>query len=169
MNLSKLTDLSFSYYWMPYLAKVLFPFYWPAGKQAIKSIKNIPNNLPIIIIHSEEDTYTSYKDACAIYYGLRANGNENVYLIPKSGSKHSYLIDADSKYIIKNVLKKHGLIKDYVDAEEDNLNIFQPDPKPFRKTYNDLIYKEKNHERLGYILIIGTIYMICRVLIIYVI
>ncbi len=81
MNLKKVTKLPFAYYWLPYCAKIVFPWYSPGGIQPIFSIDSIPTTVPVIIIHSKQDYQLSYNDACALYYRLRACGNDNVYLI----------------------------------------------------------------------------------------
>lgn len=152
-----ITNLPLAYYWLPYIAKIKFPFYQPGGKQAIKSIKNLPTNIPIIIIHSKKDPQVSYNGACALYYALRAQGNNSVYLITKEGSRHMNLIDPFSdKNLINEVLKDHKLIEDSGAYDQQNIvnkALFQPDHSEFKKIYDDLILKERNHTYLGYVLL----------------
>jgi hypothetical protein len=80
--------LSFrSYYLLPYLAKLFFPFYSPGGKQPIKLIKKIPNEIPIIISHSRGDPELSFAGSCALYGGLCKN-NKNAYFIESYNECH---------------------------------------------------------------------------------
>lgn len=157
MNMSAVAKLPFSYYWLPYFAKSVFFGYWPAGKQAINSIKDIPTNMPVVIVHSKHDPQLSYNDACALYYGLKERGNNNVYLISKEGRRHVQILWADNdKTIVRAILKKHGLLEGDNEQNEMldalDLSVYQPDHRPFKKQYNALIDKENNHVRFGYAL-----------------
>ena len=147
-SLGPLAKIPGSYYWLPYCAKVGFPYYWPGGKQVIKSLQNISTNIPIIIIHSKNDLQLSYKGALALYYGLKANGNNNVYLISKDGSRHIQISDTHDQSIIRQILKKNGLMNN--DNKQVNLQLYQPDHNQddFKKSYNDLNNQEKWHTRL---------------------
>lgn len=150
MNMHFVESLPGAYYWLAYLASLFLPGYRPAGQQPIKSITNIPKEIPIIIIHSVRDNQISYNDACALFYGLRMMGNANVYLITKNSHKHSQLIESEyEKNIIRQILIKHNLLKVspiFEQQELMNLNQFQPDHEQFKQIYDDLIAKEKNHE-----------------------
>lgn len=158
INMPFLKYIPFSYYWVPYLATFYCLGYRPAGKQPIKSLDALCKNIPIIIVHSKEDFQLSYNDACAVYYGLRLNGNKNVYLIisKKEGSHTNILEDSErEKTIIRQILQEHGLLRDSgleEDLEELNLSEFQPDPAPFKKHYYDLKAKETKHEYVEYAL-----------------
>ncbi|MFC1870692.1 prolyl oligopeptidase family serine peptidase [Candidatus Dependentiae bacterium] len=143
MDMKIVKNIPGSYYVLPYLANLVCPGYRPAGKQAIKSIDNIPNDLPIIIIHSEGDKQLPFEGACALYNRLRKNGNENVYLVRKEGAQHIRILNSDNdKSMVKRILKKH-LLRSGEDC--DNLSEFQPDPSRFGKEYQDLIAKERRH------------------------
>lgn len=150
MDLKKITDIPSSYYWLPYIAKAKFPLYSPSGKQAIKSIAQIPTHIPIIIVHSKNDPQLSYNDACALYYGLRMSGNKNVYFISKNGRDHIEILSSfRDKYIIQEILKKHELLANSESMDNINLSDYQPDHKNFRTMYQQLLQKEKKHEQLG--------------------
>jgi len=72
-----------SYYWIPYFAKILYPGYAPAGEQAIANIDKLPTDLPIIILHDENDRQLSFEDSQALYaYFKQIKNNKNVYFIP---------------------------------------------------------------------------------------
>lgn len=143
MNMKNLERVPGSYYFVPYFANVACPGYRPAGKQAIKSIDNISTDLPIIIIHSKEDMQLPYSGACALYYRLRQNGNKNVYFITEEGSRHIQILGNDKKAIVKCILQKH-LSKKPSNGQGD-FSLFQPEPSQFKKQYDELISKEKNH------------------------
>jgi len=153
-NKPVIANLPFSYYWVPYCAKASFPCYWPSGKQPIKSIDKIPTNIPIILIHSKNDPQLSYNDTCALYYGLRSHGNNNVYLISKDGCNHLQIMQTEAdKQLIRSILERHNVLP-YSDSsekrEEINLTEYQPDHMQFKELYDSLINKERNHDCLRY-------------------
>jgi hypothetical protein len=156
MDMPAIANLPLSYYWIPYIAKCLMPAYWPAGKQPINSIINIPTHIPIVITHSKYDPQLAYTDACALYYGLRAKGNNNTYLITKGGNGHINIMDSDSdKKIIAAILNKHKLVNN-AQQEKIDLSPYQPDYLQFKELYNSLVSKEEKHKYLGYSLGVGA-------------
>jgi hypothetical protein len=148
MLMDHITRLPFSYYWLPYIAQISqMQAYLPFGKQPIKSLSKIPNNLPVIIAHSQEDMQLSYRDACALYCGLRLQGNDNAYLITKPDSRHIHILQGEAdREIVQNILKKHKLMPGELDATKLDLSVIQPDPMQYKKLYEDLLAKEKRHE-----------------------
>lgn len=155
MSLSNLGQAPFSYYWIPYLAKALMPTYWPGGKQPIKSIEKISTKLPILIIHSKQDPQLSFDDACALYYGLRQSGNENVYLIPFDQMAHIQILAGSNvaAQAVREILTKHKLLQK--DRSTD-LSLYQPNPDQFKAQYDALITKERIHDRLKYCISAGA-------------
>lgn len=155
MGLSTLGRVPFSYYWMPYIAKALMPCYWPGGKQPIKSIEKLPTNLPIVIAHSQNDPQLSFNDACALYYGLRQNGNNNAYLMPFEDRAHIQVLGRghQSAQVLRAILTKHSLLKK---EQSIDLSPYQPDPQQFKAQYDALIAREKWHNRLKYVLGTGA-------------
>lgn len=153
-GLASLAKIPFSYYWMPYVAKVHFPLYWPGGKQPIKSVEKISTNLPIVIIHSEGDMQLSFNDACALYYGLRQR-NENVYLLPFKGKAHLNILSgsAEKARMVREILAQHKLLPN--DRIID-LSQYQPNLWQFKVHYDALIAKERLHNRLKYLLSAGA-------------
>lgn len=152
------------YYWLPYAAKLLYPFYSPAGQQVITSLQNIPNDIPIIIIHADNDFQLSYEGACALYYGLRTNGNNNVYLITKHTRQHLYLLNKrpDLQKDVRNILKHHNLLTSSTreqtgQAAPYDFTAHQPNPDDFQNTYNIILNRETWHTRLWYTMFIGGI------------
>lgn len=154
--------IPFSYYWLPYPASLACPSYVPGGKQAIKSIEHIPTNLPVIIAHSEGDIQLPVSGARALYYRLRERGNENVYLILKQGIQHIYVLgnqNGNDAAVVQAILTKHNLLlADDKTKKEMDLAPYQPDHKLFKKDYENLMGKEKNHQRIAYTLAVGALY-----------
>lgn len=151
MRMDGVTKLPLSYYWLPYLAKGMFPFYWPAGKQAINGIDKIPTTMPVIIAHSKHDPQLAYNDACALYYGLREHGNNNTYFFQQEGFRHIQILTAENAAVVRAILQKHGLLKNAKKQGDGfDLTPYQPDHKQFKKQYDDLTGKEKNHVRMVY-------------------
>lgn len=130
--------------WVPHLARLTaFPGYCPEGIQAIKSLSNIPNNIPVIIAHAESDHKVPYEDALALYYGLKMHGNNDVYLITKKGSKHTNILEKSDGEIVQNILKKHNIIPGNFDGD---LSTYQPDHTEFKAVYEDILAQEDMQE-----------------------
>lgn len=149
MHLERVTNLPFSNYWIPYVAKGLFPAYWPGGKQPIKSIDHIRTDIPIIIVHSKKDPQLAYDDACALYYGLCAKGNNNVYLISCPGQAHINIFTDNPRIAVSEILARYGLLESQTKID---LTRYQPDYKQFKVQYDSLLTTEKKHEFLKYTL-----------------
>ena len=143
-----IANLPLSYYWLPYVTKVLYPLYWPAGQQGIKSVENIPTTTPVVIVHSTRDFQLSHKDACAVYYRLRERGVP-AYLISPDDSRHVDTIRAKERAAVQEILGSHGLIPGRPSGSAD-LSRYQPDHRPYKQFYQDLIAKERNHTILAY-------------------
>lgn len=145
-----------SYYWGPYAAKFAAGYwrYNPSGKQPLKSLKHIPQSTVVVIAHSDDDFKTSSLDARALYYGLREQGNEKVYLISKQGRRHTNVLDETDQQTVRAIFRHHGLLPtdDKQDAQTVDLTPYQPDPAQFKAYYKQLLDKEKNHKRLAYVL-----------------
>lgn len=99
-----IAHLPFSYYWLPYLSKALFPLYWPGGKQPIKTAANQNRDVPIIILHSKDDPQLAFTDACALYYGLKSKGNKNVYFLPKKALSICVFCMGKNKNLKRSIL-----------------------------------------------------------------
>jgi len=158
MKMPFLTRLPFSYYWLPYCCKVLFPLYKPSGKQVIKSIKNLPKDIPVVIIHSKNDQQLPCEGAFALYYGLRSMGNNNVYIICKNYSEQHLNLLCPLPYyitqIIYKILHTHNIaINDAYPAIDNSIDLkqYQPNPDGFKGTHDDILNKELWHEKLWYL------------------
>lgn len=149
VNLGTVTRLPGSYYWLPYIAQIaVMPAYFPAGKQPIKSISKIPDNLPVIIAHSKDDIQLPYNGACALYAGLKLQGNENAYLMTKAGRQHIHILDNDYlQNVVQNILKKHTLLPGSANSlYAKDFDTFQPNPERHEACYDYLYAREKAHE-----------------------
>lgn len=120
-----LGKIPFSYYWMPYVAKFKFPFYSPGGNQAVDSLEIFPDNIPIIIFHSESDKVLSYEAALVVYtklkkinpsvYFLKSNRRTHINLLKRAPSRGDVLSHEASTEINQNIAalnsiwKNHGL------------------------------------------------------------
>lgn len=161
-NFPRLAKLPLAYYWMPYCAKMLFPFYWPASsQQPIKSIDNIHRDIPIILLHSDSDKVLPYSGACAMYYRFRTQGHRNTYFVTRHGESHIGLAcgyDLKRQKLnetgvfagiaMRAILEAHGL-KERKTVPVD-LSQYQPDYQLYKVYYDELIRKENNHTRLKY-------------------
>jgi hypothetical protein len=145
-----------SYYTLPYLASLVCWGYRPAGQQPIKSVDTISTDLPIIIVHSKDDPQLSFDGACALYYRLRMNGNDNAYFIQKKGCKHTQLFNFDKSYIVSRILNYHLDKQSRIDTADD-FKKFQPQPSQFKKQYDALIAQEKKHAYLEHALVAGLL------------
>ncbi len=137
-----------NYYWVPYLAKIVFPGYAPAGEQPIFNTDKLQTNIPIIIMHHTKDPQLSVKDAEGLYAFL-CTKNENVYLITSDTNDHGHvelLNGANTHEItaIQYILQHHKLLPDNTIQSPINLSKYKPDPKPeWLNHYNNLFTKEK--------------------------
>lgn len=80
-----------SYLWLPYLTRIIFPFYSISGLQVIKDLNKLPK-IPMIIIHSEDDKTIPIKDSLTLRYRLKELGNDKVRFIQQKGNKHAFLL-----------------------------------------------------------------------------
>jgi hypothetical protein len=78
-----------------------------------------------------------------LYYRLRINGNDNVYLLEKAGYDHIQILNNHLASVVRTILKKH--LQPYPDEilyTDDTLKQYQPDLALYKDCYTDLIKKE---------------------------
>jgi hypothetical protein len=150
-----------SYYCLPYITKIIFPFYAPAGQQAIFACDSLPLDLPIIILHAPEDPQLSFRDAQALYAYLKYKGNKNVYFMSIQDGYHILLIkkgDQETK-VLQAILYKYNLLPDqtqYTSVEKESLSSvdlipYQPEEKQeWLDHFHNLRNKEKRIQKLDY-------------------
>jgi|GEM_PF-3942705 len=158
--LSFMADLPFSYYFVPYITKLLPPFwtYSPSGQQAIDAVENIrKSKIPIILVHGMDDPEVSSNDSRALYYKLRENENKYVYLILVNTKQHVGILyhNTQARKAVQSILQHHKLIDT---SDSNNVMDYQPDHVQFKQYYDALRYKENVHK------VIGTVITICAIL-----
>ncbi|QQR48716.1 hypothetical protein IPF37_04085 [bacterium] len=126
--------------------KFIFPAYDPAGMQVIKSIAKLTNKkILIVLVHSTHDRCLPYQGACALYYGLKENGFENVYFITQQDSDTHVYILKDSSLIL-SILEKSNIVpaQPWVvnDVDNGNLTVHQPDHAKFKDDYKAIMANE---------------------------
>ena len=149
---SRIAGLPGSYYWLPYIAKTQYPFYAPAGDQAIFNVAAM-KNIPIAIIHCDNDPQLSYTDAQAFYAGLKKydlNNNKYFISIESDYQEHVNLISPSSNnaLVLDKILQVHDLpfIYKSMDVASVDLKPYQPAPKEY--LYNELL---KDEQRIRWI------------------
>ncbi len=144
-----------SYYSLPYTAKVAYPSYSPTGEQPINNIDKLPTDLPIIILHDDQDFQLNFKDAQALYAYLTAiKDNKNVYLFTyktEKGAHINLLKPYNTKEIsaINTILELHNILPS--DSQKisslDTLAEYQPEvQQEWLDHFNAIFTKEQNLE-----------------------
>ena len=137
-----------SYYWLPYLAKIVFPFYAPAGEQAVLNVDKV-KNIPIVVIHCTNDPELSYTDAEAFYAGLRQyDTNKSKYFVPVQSTSggHVNLVKPGSDHAraFHKILQTHNLphMSGHGDAAVASIDVKRYQPLPKEHLYDNLIERE---------------------------
>ena len=151
---SKIANLPFAYYWVPYLMKIDYPFYMPHGSQVIHlgkiigKIKSL-HDKPIIFIHDVNDAIVPIELTRAMYYALKSGGHPNVYYIETNNRplylpSHVNLLFSHSHPQQIKALKH--ILNPYLNTQDNfvDLTVYQPDHThpQFKKAYFDLVAKE---------------------------
>jgi hypothetical protein len=144
------------YYSAPYSATFMFPRYSPSGMQPIKSIAHISREIPIVIVHSKEDGCLPYSGACALYYGLRAQGHENVYFISCEGRDHIQVLESKpiAQMCLRKILEHHRVFKVESDCKmltPGERTLVQPEIEQYREFYEQLYSREQKHSYLPWV------------------
>jgi fermentation-respiration switch protein FrsA (DUF1100 family) len=102
------------------------------GLLPIKSIKNVPNNLPILFICSKEDKVVPHTSSIELYKKLRAQGHDKAHILIVDHGAHAWLMTGKSKEVYLNVVhafyKKYGIEhnSDYADYGKEMFDKCQP-------------------------------------------
>lgn len=90
---SKLANLGIPFSYDNAIFSTIFPGY-PSGSstplQVIKKIKN--KELPILLIHSQDDAIVPFAHALKLYKKFKDQGFNNVHLAPIKQGRHSFLL-----------------------------------------------------------------------------
>jgi hypothetical protein len=146
-----------SYYVLPYTAKVVYPSYAPTGEQPINNIDKLPTDLPIIILHDDQDFQLNFKDAQALYaYLTNIKKNKNVYLFTYKTEKGRHInllqaYDIEKISAINTILELHNILP--FDSQKtcslDDLKKYQPEvQQEWLDHFNGIFNKEQNLECL---------------------
>lgn len=148
-----------SYYWLPYMAKTQYPFYAPAGEQAIFKVAAM-KDIPIAIIHCDNDPQLSHTDAQAFYAGLKKHAkiDNNKYFITiestETEQQHVNLISPKSIAVpfLHKILHTHGLpyIDNVADIDVTSIDLRPYQPEPQEKLYDDLLKSEQRIKNIDF-------------------
>lgn len=104
---------------------ILFPQYHQDIITPLQSIKKIQNkNLPILLIHSQDDSKVPYHHSLQLYKEFLHNGFNNVYLATIPQGRHAFLLqDSTVKDLylqaVHSFYKKHNLPYNEQYAKDD--------------------------------------------------
>jgi hypothetical protein len=94
---------------------------------------HISHTIPVAIVHGTKDMLGSSDDAYTLYYTLRKNGNNHVYLISKDSYSHIRLLADEDASLLEALLQQYDLIP----KNDTNFNLtpYQPDPETYKQHY----------------------------------
>jgi len=104
--------------WVPYLGSIVDRFfvksffyggYNPAGPHPIDSIQEIPKDLPVLFICTEEDCIIPASSTVRLAHKLVDSGHKQVYLFVYKKGSHGHMIGSRYKKYVKAFLQKCGV------------------------------------------------------------
>ncbi|HTM06023.1 MAG TPA: hypothetical protein VL201_02180 [Patescibacteria group bacterium] len=134
------------YYFLPYLAAPLLWRYNPAGEQPIWSIDNINSDIPIIIIHSTNDSCLPVAGAYSLYYQLQQKNSQKTFFIErKHDSRHFEILveGREAQSHIRTILNQALTNNDEIINNTTTTAIYQPEHTQYKNFYTELIKKER--------------------------
>lgn len=109
--------------WMPFIGaaaiKYRFPSYDFYGIKPIDAVKNIEKNLPILLIHSKQDTLIPLSCSQNLYNALKAAGHKHSYLLILDYGAHGKCCISNDAYKYHATI--HAFYKKYGIACDDKL------------------------------------------------
>ncbi len=93
------------------IVSVLLPNYKKNGIQPINVIKNVPTEIPLLIICSQKDTKVPWKSAVILYKALRENNHQKVHILILPYGSHAWIMEGAHKTLYRNVV--HAFYKRY--------------------------------------------------------
>jgi hypothetical protein len=79
--------------------------------QPINAISKIKNkDLPVVIMHAENDDVISYYHGCLLYDEFRKNGFKNVYWISKNSGGHNQSLTVEAMRDLFSIYNYHSLL-----------------------------------------------------------
>lgn len=112
------------------IMKTFFTSYEMDGIQPIDAIHNISNNIPILLVHSKEDTIIPIDNSRHLYNKLRQAGHEKTFLLELDRGKHATLLKGPQGLLYARVVhaffKHYNIPYDPALAANINLDEYQP-------------------------------------------
>jgi len=100
--------------WDKAIFRIIFPAYPENAIPPIQAIKNITNkDLPILIIHSQNDTDVSFLHALKLAQEFKTQEFNHVYLARIPYGKHAYLMEGDQETKDAYLQAVHTFYKQY--------------------------------------------------------
>lgn len=108
----------------------IFQNYNLAGIQPINVAHLIDKNIPIMLVHSQQDTIIPINDSRNLYLKLKEAGHQHVYLVELKQGVHAALLWGPEGELYRNVVhafyKKYGLPHQPDFAQNIDLAVYQP-------------------------------------------
>lgn len=102
--------------------RLLFPAYSKNAVTPIQAIAKIANkNLPILLLHSREDTVIPFVQTLELYLAFKSNGFNNVHIVVLPG-RHAYLLEESQQdYLtaVHSFYRHYGIAHDVKYATAD--------------------------------------------------
>jgi len=158
-----LRGLPYVRWWVPHLAQLIkLPHYSPGGAQPIHAVRDIPNEVPIAIIHGKKDQRVEFDHAMALYTQLQQQGKDNVYVISKEAGPdtiknkrdHVNVLDQQDVPTVQAILHKIlPSTENIAKNDERVLSALQPkltaaEIERYTKLYGDIYDRHKIYERI---------------------
>jgi len=93
------------------MAEMIFKRYTRFGVSPASAIENIPQDMPILLVCSKEDTTVPYTTTVAFYNKLKESGHTNAYILILNHGKHAKLLSGPEGDIYQAVV--HAFYKKY--------------------------------------------------------
>ena len=114
----------------PVIMENFFKNYQMNGIQPIDAISNLNKNIPILLVHSKEDTIIPINNSRDLYTKLRQSGHNQVFLLELDHGNHAALLKGPQGLLYAQVV--HAFFKRYKIPHDDllatgvNLDEYQP-------------------------------------------
>jgi predicted esterase len=121
LNRYKISWLPFSKELAHKICKKYFPKIDQKGIFPKHVVHNVPQHIPIILIHSKKDYVVPIKSSRWLYNSLKTHGNKDVYIVELLSGHHGKLLQGQDQdlyfYTVQAFYKKYGLPHDKDAAE----------------------------------------------------
>jgi pimeloyl-ACP methyl ester carboxylesterase len=106
------------------------PQYSSSGITPSDVVDEIPENIPVIFITSDQDTLIRASQVCNLYNTMRAQGRENVhiYVLENGGSHNQMMADKRVSQVVNAFYKRYNLPHNATLAEQGELLFDESQP-----------------------------------------